>query len=1282
MLSKVIEKFSMHVLVLVFSFSIGLVGCGGGGGGGGNTPDDRVPLEGSAVKGPLANALVEVYSVDSSVPSLQGELVVTGSTNSQAAFSGINLDPAGAPYLLVVTADEETIDITTNAVPVITSLRTIVSAASLDGITSIYATPLTSMAVAIVASRDDTSDENIQAQLTLAQNQVKTTLGFGLDETLDIFTTAPLLTDETNMPQEQENTAQYRLAIEALSAVLVDIAEETDSSEDTPTDALAALAEDLSDGALDGQKGSSALAELEGFDVSTLDDIDVSTLTVPGTNISINDIELVLETDKETTGSTQTLDDTVDVTAEPPVLVADVDLDGFSDDIDNCPVNSNANQSDTNGNGVGDLCDAAPVIAGAIDASVDEDGSVDIDLSAGVSDAENDALLFTVGEEALDGSLFLFTPEANENGTESFSYSVSDGTSTTSGSVNVTISPVNDIGLVSISGSTTQGQILTAIVTDDIDGLVNATISYVWSDQSGIIDGETGSSLSLTQGQVGEAITVSASYTDEEGFQETLESDATSIVGDINDQPTGQLALSGTAREDELVSIRTASLSDPDGSIVVVSVQWRGNGVAIDGATSSEFTIPAELVGSTLSVDVSVTDTVFTNDTVSFSVSFSSVVANANDIATGALVISDISPTEGQELQVSADDIQDEDGLINASFSYQWLADGENISGATSSTFTPSQQQVGTLLSVEVNFNDDFGSAESLTSSETSVVTNVNDTPQGVVEITGTPSVGNILTASNNITDGDGLGEITYEWFLNGATTSETGATYTVQSSDEGANISVVASYQDDFGEFESVESESLLAIAEPTEFNIEIVGSWNFHNEEFGTYDKTILSFTETGEFFFFNINSDDDDSCRERGFEYGTFELVDNEVNLTRLIDTNGCVGLFDSTDNESSETLFITEEETQSLTVTNNDPNDLFTITITRILTNTDSIVGPWHEELDEGGDNNEGNDLSNLLLFLGDGRFYTMDADLNNLSENDFGFGDYMADPGGDGLSLTFRFDGTDGETLDETRIFPSVDIVDNELFFNNIDDQFGIGRVSVDSANPSAPLAFTEAELDAGLTWFFPLLEPEDCGNEWVVEEMNFDAIGYSLDACGAATGEEVGEAYEVLESGIVRLVSFEEFIKRMSFDPELQAYLVCYEDTELAASDCSVENQGYAFLSRADAQAFADEQSGNVGFLPLSPGTYASQVSGDDLPTVFVLAEGGAGSWSYGNDEGGGITWSVDSEGLLNIVFIGGGTEELTLISGTVMNGTVTIIFSNEPDANATWLKVDEVTLT
>ena len=110
----------------------------------------------------------------------------------------------------------------------------------------------------------------------------------------------------------------------------------------------------------------------------------------------------------------------------------------------------------------------------------------------------------------------------------------------------------------------------------------------------------------------------------------------------------------------------------------------------------------------------------------------SRVVTNTNDDPTGLPTISG-TPTQGETLTAGTDDIRDADGL--GSFSYQWQAGTDDISGATDTTFVLTQAQVGQMITVTVSYTDGGNHPETLTSVPTNVVTNVNDAPT----ITGTP---------------------------------------------------------------------------------------------------------------------------------------------------------------------------------------------------------------------------------------------------------------------------------------------------------------------------------------------------------------------------------------------------------------------------------------------------------------------------------------------------------------------------------------------------------------
>ena len=89
-----------------------------------------------------------------------------------------------------------------------------------------------------------------------------------------------------------------------------------------------------------------------------------------------------------------------------------------------------------------------------------------------------------------------------------------------------------------------------------------------------------------------------------------------------------------------------------------------------------------------------------------------------NTAATGTPTISG-TPQVGGTLTADTKGIADEDGLDNAAFSYQWLANDADIPGATESVYTLSEAARGKAISVRVSFTDDAGNAELLTSEDT-----------------------------------------------------------------------------------------------------------------------------------------------------------------------------------------------------------------------------------------------------------------------------------------------------------------------------------------------------------------------------------------------------------------------------------------------------------------------------------------------------------------------------------------------------------------------------------
>ena len=170
--------------------------------------------------------------------------------------------------------------------------------------------------------------------------------------------------------------------------------------------------------------------------------------------------------------------------------------------------------------------------------------------------------------------------------------------------------PLNNntpLGSVTIDGDAIQGSTLLANTStvDDYDGL--GALSYQWFANGESIVDATQDTFTLTQSEVGKEITVNVSYTDGYGAEESLISNPTSTVTNINDDPTGTVTIDGVAEEDETLTANTSSITDEDG-LGTFSYLWMADNVAISGAVSDTFTLTQSEVGKVVTVDVSYTD--------------------------------------------------------------------------------------------------------------------------------------------------------------------------------------------------------------------------------------------------------------------------------------------------------------------------------------------------------------------------------------------------------------------------------------------------------------------------------------------------------------------------------------------------------------------------------------------------------------------------------------------------------------------------------------------------
>ena len=174
-------------------------------------------------------------------------------------------------------------------------------------------------------------------------------------------------------------------------------------------------------------------------------------------------------------------------------------------------------------------------------------------------------------------------------------------------------------------------------------------------------------------------------------------------------------------------------------------------------------------------------------------------------------------PWVGVSLDANVDGIIDRDGSDTATFSYQWLADDAEITGATGSSYTVTNSDLGKTLKVRVDFTDDRGTEESVTSEATRAVKLANIVPAGKPVILGSLEVGQTLTADvSGISDANGLTNATFSyWWVNFRGPVRDGEEYLLVASDEGrSGMRLQVTYTDDAGHEQQLYSDTVGVVA------------------------------------------------------------------------------------------------------------------------------------------------------------------------------------------------------------------------------------------------------------------------------------------------------------------------------------------------------------------------------------------------------------------------------------------------------------------------------------
>ena len=434
------------------------------------------------------------------------------------------------------------------------------------------------------------------------------------------------------------------------------------------------------------------------------------------------------------------------------------------------------------------------------------------DVGGGYVNVGADQSTYTLGDGDIGGVVRVVIYYTDAGGT------VESATSAATAAVSAT----NDAptGGVSVTGTATEDQMLTADTSTlaDSDGL--GTLHYQWQHNvgSGFVNvGTDLTTYTLSDADVGGTVRVVVSYTDGQGFANSVTSAASAAIAGVNDPHTGGASVTGTATEDQVLTA-VSTLADVDG-LGTLHYQWQhdvGSGFVNVGTDQSTYTLGDSDVGGTVRVVISYTDGQGFSESATSAAT--AAIANVNDAPTGGVTVTG-TPTEDQVLTADTSALADADGL--GTLHYQWtrgVGAGTVNVGTDQATYTLGDADVGKLIGVIVTYVDQRGTSEQVSIVGTNPIAGVNDPHTGGASITGTATEDQVLTAVSTLADVDGLGTLHYQWQHDvGSGYVAVGtdqSTYTLGDSDVGGLVRVVISYTDGQGFAETATSAATASIA------------------------------------------------------------------------------------------------------------------------------------------------------------------------------------------------------------------------------------------------------------------------------------------------------------------------------------------------------------------------------------------------------------------------------------------------------------------------------------
>ena len=320
-------------------------------------------------------------------------------------------------------------------------------------------------------------------------------------------------------------------------------------------------------------------------------------------------------------------------------------------------------------------------------ATTKEDNAVTIAVLANDTDAEGDALSVTSltqpahGTAAVAGNAVTYTPNADFNGTDHFTYSARDASATSSSAtVTITVTPVNDAPkAVNDAATTKEGNAVTiAVLANDTD-----------------VDGDVLSVTSLTEPAHGTATLAgnAVTYTPNADFSGTdqftyraQDASATSspatvtiTVTFVNNAPNAVDDTATTSQGHAITIAVLANDTDVEGdALSVTSLTQPANGTAAVAGNAVTYTPNASFSG-TDQFTYRARDATANSAPATVTVTVTPNIAPTAVIAGGSRTIPDSDRTAGEDVHLDGSGSTDPDGTIA---SYRWFDGQQTLIGS------------------------------------------------------------------------------------------------------------------------------------------------------------------------------------------------------------------------------------------------------------------------------------------------------------------------------------------------------------------------------------------------------------------------------------------------------------------------------------------------------------------------------------------------------------------------------------------------------------------------